>query len=557
MSNLQRLKQWWNIASPKKILLFFQWLTSFIPSFLTILSSIPLANTISCLTITDYKSALFWLSLSFLISTLSKIIIDIQYKISNNQQKHIYHKIQNRLFEKIFSAEDLNFKYTSKEKIINTITNNLLTLSDFCDQICYKTCNLIQSFLTFIFILTIDIYIGFFLIVFSFILFFIINYINSLIGKKTLSIQDSRDKLTETFSDIIDSRSTSLEFNLKSNIKEIYQNKVENLTNLYSKTKKLLSIRDNWINIFYSLAIFLSTIHLIKLIEINSISLNTYLILTPYLTTSITKLVDFFDIFNNLHNAYISALRVKTLFDMNDKDLIEFGNNSTDNINGAITFSNITYSPTNEFNKTIGSINNLNIQIPQNNFVLFQSEKEIDIKTIFYMLKRVIRPDKGTITFDTINIYDFDAETYNKNISYTSNTPYFFNQSILENLKMIEKNKNKIINTCKKLNIHETIQSLPESYNTNINLHQNLLNSFQLFILSLVRLVLSKSKVIIVYKTPPNLSDEEIIELQNIFKLLKKDHTILLFSTYNLFNDIINNLYFIKNGSILNINNKK
>ena len=53
------------------------------------------------------------------------------------------------------------------------------------------------------------------------------------------------------------------------------------------------------------------------------------------------------------------------------------------------------------------------------------------------LLRRAIRPDNGTITFDTINIYDFDIETYKHNISYVTNKPYFFNDTILQNLKYV------------------------------------------------------------------------------------------------------------------------
>ena len=71
------------------------------------------------------------------------------------------------------------------------------------------------------------------------------------------------------------------------------------------------------------------------------------------------------------------------------------------------------------------------------------------------MLRRAVRPDEGTITFDTINIYDFDVETYKHNISYVTNKPYFFNDSIFENLKYVESNKKKIYETCKKVGIYD------------------------------------------------------------------------------------------------------
>ena len=84
------------------------------------------------------------------------------------------------------------------------------------------------------------------------------------------------------------------------------------------------------------------------------------------------------------------------------------------------------------------------------------------------MLRRKIRPSTGTITFDTINIYDFDKYTYINNLSYTTSSPYFFNDSIINNLKYVSKNIKQIKDVLRKLNIYNIIEELPEKFNTNV-----------------------------------------------------------------------------------------
>jgi len=558
MKNWQYLKRWWQISKPSKVLMFFQWLTATIPAILLVLQAIPAANAINSLTISDYNGAIKWLIIAFSLDLISQLSWHIQYKCAASQLKYIYPKIQERIFNKIFIAEDMNFKYTSKEKMVNIISNNITVLSDFCDQISYKIAYFLQAVVTIIIIFTTNFYIGLTILALSILVYLLINWINSLIGKKNSLIQEERDTLTENFADMVDGRTLSNDLNLKDTLKQRYFNKVDRLLTHYKKRINLQSIRDNWIYIFYTFIILLATLYLVKLVERNIITLTLYLIVTPYLTSAITKMKDFFSIFNDLQNANISALRVKTILDMSEKDLIEFGNNSTDKIEGAITFSNVSYSSYNKLDKSLNSIKMLNTQIIKNQIVLFQGQRNCGKRALFYMLRRATRPDNGTITFDTINIYDFDVETYKHNLSYITNKPYFFNDSILENLRYIEPNKKKVFEVCKKLGIHEIISNLPEGYETNLSKNPTALSDPNRFLLGLARAVLTKSEIFMIYEFPVGLNQTELETIIQTLKELKKQRTILIFSADNKMADIIDRHFIIKAGEVNEINlNKK
>jgi len=272
--------------------------------------------------------------------------------------------------------------------------------------------------------------------------------------------------------------------------------------------------------------------------------------ITPYLTSAITRMKDFFAIFNDLQNANISALRVKTLLDMSEKDIVEYGKNSTDKIDGSITFTNISYTSENKLDKTLNSIKLLNTHISKHDIVLFQGKKDCGKRALFYMLRRAIRPDSGTITFDAINIYDFDVETYKHNISYVTNKPYFFNDSIIQNLKYIEPNKNKIFKTCKELGIHETILSLPDKYETNLTKNPKALNDKDKFLLGLARALLTESEIFMIYEFPIGLNTDEQNIIKQTLTKLKKKRTVIIFSAENTVNDIITKHYYVKAGNV-------
>lgn len=555
--NTQFLKRWWNTSKPSKLILFFQWLTACIPSIITVVQAIPAAKAITCITVADYKGTMIWLCVVFALTLLSQISWQIQYSMAGRQLNYIYPRIQERLFSKIFNADDMNFKYTSKEKMINTITNNITVLSDFCDYLAYKSAYLIESIITFVIIFTYNIYIGLAIFAIAILVYFMINAVNTAIGKKSLKIQEEKDSLTETFADMVDGRKLSTDLNIKNNLHEKYFKKVDTLMGLYRKRINLQSLRDNWIYIFYTFIILLATLYLVHLVSADTLTTTLYLILTPYLTSAITKLVNFFSIFNDLQNANISSLRVKTLLDMSEKDMIEFGNNSTDKIDGAVTFSNVFYTSSGKIDKSLGNIDTFNVQIVKNDIVLFQGEKNCGKRALFYMLRRAVRPDEGTITFDTINIYDFDVETYKHNISYVTNKPYFFNDSIFENLKYVESNKKKIYETCKKVGIYDKIMQLPEGFQTNLSKQPTALSQQDKFLLGLARALLTKSEIFMIYEFPVGLNQTEQNTIKEILLTLKKERTILIFSALNPVEEIINRHFLIEKGNIKEKQRKK
>lgn len=556
--NTQNFKRWWSVSKPSKTLLFFQWLTACIPSIITVIQAIPSAKAITCITIADYKGTMIWLCVVFGLTLLAQISWEIQYRIVGKQLNHIYPKIQEQLFNKIFNADDMNFKYTSKEKMINTITNNITVLSDFCDYISYKSAYLIEAIITFVIIFTYNFLIGLAIFAIAILVYFLINAINTSIGKKSLKIQEEKDSLTETFADMVDGRTLSTDLNLKENLHKKYFDKVDSLMTLYKKRINLQSLRDNWVYIFYTFVILLATLYLVHLVSADALTTTLYLILTPYLTSAITKLVNFFSIFNDLQNANISALRVKTLLDMSEKDMIEFGNNSTDKIEGAITFSNVSYSSSDKIDKSLGNIKLINTQISKNEIVLFQGERNCGKRALFYMLRRAARPDTGTITFDTINIYDFDIETYKHNISYVTNKPYFFNDTILENLRYVESNKKKIYDVCKKVGIYEKIMNLPEGFQTNLSKQPNALSQQDKFLLGLARALLTKSEIFMIYEFPIGLNSIEQEIIKETLLKLKQERTILIFSALNPVENILDRHFTITKGEVSEIvkNNK-
>lgn len=548
MRTAKNIKAWYQVAKPNKVVWFLQFFFAFCASLFKVLSAIPNAKTISCLVVFDQEGAIENLAILFVFLSLSAICLHIQYLLDSKQLSQIYPKIQNQVFEKIFSADDSNFVSNSQEKVINIISNNTISLSDFCDYSSLKFACFFEFIILLVIMFSNNLFVGLTIFCTAMVIFFLFRAISHAIAKKNTAILNQTDKLSETFSDLIENRMIGQDFNLKNSLKNQFCENVSGIIKQYKKRTKIKSFRDNFIYLFYTIIVFVLSVYLSKLVCKGTINLTIYLVLVPYLTSAIDKIMCFCNISEDIEQGAINAMRVKSLLEMTPKEFIEFGKNTETEIDGAITFSCVSYSSENKPNKTLGTIKPFFAQILQHQIALFQGNKGCGKRAIFYMLRRGIRPDTGTITLDTINIYDFSQERYASFLSHVTAKPYFYTGTIEQNLKLVSQSKRKIIQACKEAKIHEKIMSLEHTYQTNIQ--ENNFSTFEKFQLSIARAILANSDVVLIYEFPPAMNKNEQQTLLSILKELKKTKTVIIFSWQNLFPEILDKHFVIENCTI-------
>lgn len=553
MFNIKSLKTWKTITKPHKGLFWGQLITSIIPSILSILITIPSARLINNLSVYNYQEANNSLLEILIIVFIEFVFWNINYFLYPKQLKYIYIKLHNQIFDKILTADDENLSINSKEKIINILSTNLLSMIDFTYIFTHKVSHLITTIILISVILINNFELGIITISICLISYLLYNIVNFFFSKRTEKIQLAKDNIAETFGSIIDGKNLSKDLNLVDKLKEKYNDSVKNMLNNYKKEHIIKLFSDKWIYYIWKILVYFTIFYLITLVEKNLFSLTMYLIITPYLSTSIESLFNFLSLFQHINIAKISSLRIKTILDMPSSDIISFGNNTTSEINGVITFNNISFTPNNH-DKIYGSLNKFSLSINKNKITLIQGKKQCGKRALFYMLGRKIKPTTGTITFDSINIYDFDKFSYNNNFSYTTSSPYFFNDSIINNLKLLNKKLKIIKNTLKFLNIDTEINDLKNGYLTNLTTEN--INSYLRFMIGLARSILTESEIICIYEFPIGLTNDEINNIKKVLNNLKKYHTILIFSASNLINDIVDNHYIIENGNLKNFNHE-
>ena len=138
--------------------------------------------------------------------------------------------------------------------------------------------------------------------------------------------------------------------------------------------------------------------------------------------------------------------------------------------------------------------------------------------------------NSGEILNENENINDLDEDSIRGNITIISQSPYIFNLSIRDNLKLVKDNltDEEMINSCKIACLHDFIESLPNKYDTIVGESGVILSGGQKQRLAIARALIQKTKIILFDEATSSLDNETQAEIQKAISNLKDDYTILI-----------------------------
>ena len=548
IDNIKLLKAWFKFAKPSKKYMTIAYMTTMFTSIMYVIEPIFAAKVIAALTIADYKWAAIWLTFGILQVVLRNWAWHINFKNLHKLYNSMYYPIQNRIIDKILSAKDVNFKQHSKENMINIIGNDIVTITDFSNTLTCKVAELLRVIISVIIVFTYNVPIGCVLLVICIINYFILDKLNSKLASNNKDIAETRGKIFECFTDIVEGREITRDLDVAGEIKNKYYSRCEDFKNARNRHRTWTSYRDNWFFVFWSALVYAITCYLIFMLSSGSLTLTLYLIIVPYLTSILDKMNSFFNILSDLKNTNIAVMRLNTILNFTEKELIEFGNNATNDIDGEVAFNDVSFIPTADDDSSLTPIKHINFHIKSNSVTLFHGRTGSGKRMIFYILRRVIKPTSGVALIGNINIFDYQKGVYKENVAYVTSKSYFFDDTIINNLNMVEKNIDKIINVCKSLSIHDDIMALPQGYDTPINKHIDKISPEFQFLLGLARALLTDSEIVMIYETPTGLTSNEKNHIKQTLSKLKDTRTFLIFSASRDMESIADATYEIDDG---------
>ncbi len=209
-------------------------------------------------------------------------------------------------------------------------------------------------------------------------------------------------------------------------------------------TKRYELLREGLKNIFNFLFIALG----ILLISNNNLVVANFIILFMYSDKVFDFLVTVINLLDTLKEFNLSAERVFEIIDGNYQKE-EFGDLKVKSLEGNFKFENVDFG----YRENIPVIKNMNLEIPALETTAIVGESGAGKTSVFNMITKLYRIQKGTITIDGYNIDDLTEESLRDNVSLITQNPYIFNFSVKENFQIVKNNvtMKEIEEVCKKL----------------------------------------------------------------------------------------------------------
>ncbi len=256
---------------------------------------------------------------------------------------------------------------------------------------------------------------------------------------------------------------------------------------------------------------------------------------------------------------YQGATAFKRISDIIDKEIEIKNDKSLPNIviqKSNINFNNVSfkYQKTNE-----RAVKDLNISINGGSMSAFVGHSGAGKSTIINLLPRFYDPQVGQIFIDNQNIQKVSLTSLRKNISLVSQDIILFDESIKNNIAYADTNasQNEIEEACKFAAAHDFIKKLPMGYETIIGENGVKLSGGQKQRISIARAVLKKSPIILLDEATSSLDAESEETVQNAINNLTKNKTTLVIAHRLSTIHNSDNIFVVKDGSIINSGNHK
>lgn len=455
--------------------------------------------------------------------------------------KNIYKKIINRIYD--YSDDEL--VKLPKGKILSTVNIDSINIAEMADYMF----NVLYNFILIICMLIVFIKTN---VVLGVILFFVIIIYASLAfyltKKSSYYMKGQRfyqDKLTNLLSQTLNGLKEVKTLNLKHSLNVKYDGMRRGWAKKYMlKRRYYIAYSVILKYIRYISKILLYVISGVLIFN-GKITIGTIILLITYFDNIFTYLTTLVSDVGTVRNYNISLERVWELLNNNVNNAL-YGTIDNDYINGVVTFKNVSFAY-----KDIATIKNVSFTAIPNKITIIVGKTGSGKTTIFNILLRLYKPDKGNVLIDDINIKEYTKEVYYKNVSVVNQESFLFNMRIKDNLSMVDKDVNKQIEVCKRVGIHDLITKLPKGYNTILSENAGNLSGGQKRLLSLAKTLLTGAEILLFDEVTSQLDPKTSKEIINVLKDLKKDHTIIVITHKEEMMKIADELIILNKGCVV------
>lgn len=218
---------------------------------------------------------------------------------------------------------------------------------------------------------------------------------------------------------------------------------------------------------------------------------------------------------------------LERIFELLDEPLMieNKSNAKVKDIKGDIELKNVSFS----YDSKKVVLENLNIKIKAGEKIGLVGETGSGKSTILNLISRFYDVDKGEVLIDNTNVKDFSLDSLRGQVSIMLQDNFLFARSVYENLVLDKKiAKDKVIEICKMLDIHEMIMSLENGYDTILLNNGSNLSNGERQLLCIARIMLQNPKILILDEATSNIDLKTEKRIEQALKIVSQNRTTII-----------------------------
>ena len=352
------------------------------------------------------------------------------------------------------------------------------------------------------------------------------NFTQEVSKNKNKIMRKSDEKVNSILSEIIRGIRDIKLLNFKSSVKNLISEELDKNNESIVEKDTYDSFMSRIKRIMLFCTVLLVVIIGIMFVDMGLITAANLIVLYLY-KNDVFSLMDNFSNLRGCLKEY--ELAVERTFDLCDEGKFSkehYGKASIKDFKGRIDFEGVSFG----YSKNKSVLNDLSMTINSKDTVAIVGASGSGKTTILNLITNSYDVNSGRLLFDGIDINELDEATIRRNVSIITQSPYIFNMSIKENLKLVKPNatNKEIDEVCKQACFYDYVMSLPEQYDTIIGEGGVNLSGGQKQRLAIARALLKDCKILLFDEATSALDNVTQREIQESINNISKDYTIII-----------------------------
>mgnify|MGYP001315232483 FL=1 len=231
------------------------------------------------------------------------------------------------------------------------------------------------------------------------------------------------------------------------------------------------------------------------------------------------------DRFNTLQMGMVGSARVFELLDTKEY-IFQNDDLKPESFNGNIKFNNVHFS----YDDKASVFKGLTFEVNAGETVAIVGPTGAGKTSLINLISRYYEFQKGTILLDDYNIRNLDLDVLRSKIAVVLQDVFLYNTSILENITIGNRNisREQVIESAKKVGVHEFIMQLPKGYDFEVKERGGLLSSGQRQIIAFIRAYVYQPQLLILDEATSSIDSLSEEFIQNATEEITKSRTSII-----------------------------